>query len=99
MTMFLTGLVAVPSILSESRLAGSGPIGSSPVRTRMCWTSTSDAWMRNAAPRIMMPGEGAVWPAMVMLFQRIIRSAVMRMMPGDFEHADARAVEVVWRRP
>jgi hypothetical protein len=29
----------------------------------------------------MMPGDGAVWPAIVRLFQRTIMSSVMRMMP------------------
>ncbi len=41
----------------------------------------SDAWMRSAAPRIMMPGDGAVWPAMVRLLLRIIMSDVRRMVP------------------
>ena len=37
--------------------------------------------MRSAAPRIMMPGDGAVWPAIVSLPLRIIRSEVRRMVP------------------
>ena len=90
MTMFLTGLASLPSILSESRLSGSGPTGSSPTRTRMCWISTSEAWMRSAPPRIMMPGDGAVWPAMVSLLLRIIRSAVRRMVP-DTSNTQTRA--------
>ena len=71
MTMLRTGFAVVPSILSESRLSGSGPLTSSPARTRRCWMSTSDAWILMPAPRIMMPGDGAVWPAMVMKLLRI----------------------------
>src|SRR6187402_352543 len=91
MTMFFTGFVELPSILSASRLSGSGPLGSSPGRTRMCWMSTSDAWILSPAPRIMMPGEGAVWPAIVMKLLRKVRSDVRRMTP-DTSNTQVRGV-------
>ena len=74
-------LSSVPSILSASRLAGSGPVGSSPMRKRRCWMSTSEVWILNAAPRIMMPGDGAVWPAMVSLPLRMVTSLVSVITP------------------
>jgi hypothetical protein len=81
MTTFVTGFDEVPSSLSESRFAGSGPFVSSPARTRRCWIRMCEAWMRIAAPRIMMPGDGAVCPAIVRRSLRIMRSAVRRMVP------------------
>jgi hypothetical protein len=64
MTTFFTGLASVPSILSASRLSGSAQ--------RIVAEAHADVlnedvrrWMRIAAPRIMMPGDGAVCRAMV----------------------------------
>ena len=81
MTTLRAGFDSVPPISSESRLSGSGPFGSSPVRTRMCWMSTSDVVIRMPAPRIMMPGEGAVWPAMRSCELRMMRSEVNLITP------------------
>ena len=52
--------------------------------------STSEAVILIAAPRIMMPGEGAVWPAMRSWPLRMVRSEVMPNRAGHFEHAGAR---------
>ena len=43
--------------------------------------STSEAVITMAAPRIMMPGEGAVWPAMRSWPLRMLRSEVSRIAP------------------
>ena len=43
--------------------------------------STSEAVILRAAPRIMMPGEGAVWPAMRIWPLRMMRSEVRRITP------------------
>ncbi len=43
--------------------------------------STSEAVILIAAPRIMMPGEGAVWPAMRSWPLRMVRSEVMWIAP------------------
>ena len=42
---------------------------------------TSEAWTFMAAPRIMIPGDGAVWPAMVRKPLRTISSVVSLMTP------------------
>ena len=43
--------------------------------------STPEAMIRMPAPRIMMPGEGAVWPAMRIWLLRITSSEVSRIVP------------------
>ena len=53
--------------------------------------SMSDAWILIPAPRSMMPGEGAVWPAIVILLFRMVRSEVKRMTP-DTSNTQVRAV-------
>ena len=91
MTTFVTGLIALPSSLSASRFAGSGPLVSSPVRTRMCWIRMCEAWMLIAAPRIMMPGDGAVWPAIVSAIVADHEVGGEADGARHFEHADARS--------
>src|SRR4051812_43944847 len=89
MTMLRTGLVSLPSILSASRLSGSGPTGSSPTRTRTCCMRMSEAWMRMApaanhdARRWRgLAGDGEVVPA-----DHHVRGEANGA--GDLEHADA----------
>jgi len=79
MTTFVTGTDVLPSSLSASRFSGSGPLRSSPGRTRRCCTSTFEPWILSPAPLIVMPGDGAVCPAIVIGPLRISRSSVSLM--------------------
>ncbi len=68
-------------ILSASRFSGVWPSGSSPGRTRICCTRTSDVAMCSPPPRSMIPGDGAVCPAIVMFGFLMLRSPPIRIVP------------------
>ena len=66
----------------------------SPGRTRMCCTITSCVTMSMPPRMNVMPGDGAVWPAMVRKGSRIDACAAEVDHAADLEHDDARARRV-----